>query len=81
MIKVERTTFRVDGIDEPCIIVSNDFAKVRLSKCYHYIGADSLYLYEYLDGEYNSSEEWEGDYDLLTDADAVRLAKKFCVYF
>ena len=80
MITVERTTFRVDGIDEPCIIVTDGFTKVRISKCYHYIGEDSLYLYEYLDGEYNNSEEWEGDYDLLTDADAVRLAKKFCVY-
>lgn len=43
-MKVERTTFECEGIHEPCIMVTSDsgYAQVRISKCYHYIGSDSL---------------------------------------
>ena len=79
-LKVKRTTFEADGVDEPCIIVSNDFAAVRISKCYHLIGEDSLFMTEFLDGEFNGQEEWVGDYDLLSDFDAVTLAKQYSAY-
>lgn len=81
-MKVERTTFECDGIQEPCIMVSNDdgHAKVRISRCYHYIGSDSLYMREILDGESNGEEEWRGNFDYLTDEDAIRIAKEFSAY-
>ena len=58
-MKVQRTTFYYEGIQEPCILVTSDseYAQVRISKCYHYIGSDSLYVREILDGEFNSEDE------------------------
>lgn len=81
-MKVQRTTFNCEGIQEPCIIVTSDseYAQVRISKCYHYIGSDSLYVREILDGEFNSEDEWTGDFDELTDEDAIDIAKKFSAY-
>ena len=80
MIEVKKTTYTVDGIQEPCFEVSDGYAMVRIAKCYHLLGHDTLYLTEYLDGEWNSSDERDGDFDDLTDFDAKRLAKEFCVY-
>ena len=79
-IEINRTTYNVEGSCEPCIDVSNGYTMVRISKCYHYIGKDSLYLTEYLDGEFNAREEVEGDFDSLTGNDVLSLAKKFSVY-
>ena len=81
-MKVQRTTFYCEGIQEPCILVTSDseYAQVRSSKCYHYIGADSLYVREILDGDLNSEDEWTGDFDELTDEDAIDIAKKFSAY-
>lgn len=79
-LKVERTTFEVDGIDEPCIMVGDGYAQVRISKCYHYIGNDSLYVREILDGEFNAEDEYKGDFDSLTDDEARRIARAFSVY-
>lgn len=81
-MKVQRTTFGCEGIQEPCIIVTSDseYAQVRISKCYHYIGSDSLYVREILDGEFNSEDEWTGDFDELTDEDAIDIAKKYSAY-
>ena len=81
-MKVQRTTFYCEGIQEPCILVTSDgeYAQVRISKCYHYIGSDSLYVREILDGEFNSEDEWTGDFDELTDEDAIRIAKKYSAY-
>lgn len=79
-IKVTRTTYMVEGMNEPCIEVSDGFTMVRISKCYHYIGKDALYLTEYFDGDFNNKEEWKGDFDRLTDGEAVSLAKRFSIY-
>lgn len=79
-LKVQRTTFHVEGIDEPCILVGEDDAQVRISKCYHIIGNNTLWVREILDGEFNSEEEFIGDYDSLTDDDARRIAKSYSVY-
>lgn len=79
-ITVTRTTHIIDGIAEPCIIVSNGYAEVRINKCYHYIGVNSLYMREFLDGEYNSFDEFRGDFDTLSDAEAIKLAKHFSIY-
>ena len=79
-IKVKRTTYNVDGIQEPCIIVSNGCAEVRISKCYHLIGKNTLYMRESLDGEFNGFDEFVGDFDSLTDVEAIRLAKEFSAY-
>lgn len=81
-MKIERTRFECDGIQEPCIMVTSDsgYAQVRISKCYHYVGSDSLYVREILDGEFNEEEEWRGDFGELTDEDAIRIAKEFSVY-
>lgn len=79
-LKVQRTTFQVDGIDEPCIIVGSEFAYVRISTMYHYIGRNSLYVAEFVDGQYNSSDELAGDFNHLSDDDARRIAKEYSVY-
>ena len=81
-MKVERTTFECEVIQEPCIMVTSDsgYAQVRISKCYHYIGSDSLYVREILDGEFNGEDEYIGDFDELTDEDAIRIAKEFSAY-
>ena len=81
-MKVQRTTFYCEGIQEPCILVTSDseYVQVRISKCYHYIGSDSLYVQEILDGDLNSEDEWTGDFDELTDEDAIDIAKKFSAY-
>ena len=81
-MKVQRTTFYCEGIQEPSILATSDteYAQVRISKCYHYIGSDSLYVREILDGEFNSEAEWTGDFDELTDEDAIRIAKKYSAY-
>ena len=81
-MKVERTTFECEGIQEPCIMVTSDsgYAQVRISKCYHYIGSDSLYVREILDGDFNGYDEYRGDFDDLTDEDAILIAKEFSAY-
>lgn len=79
-MKVERTTFEVEGVNEPCILVSDGYTEVRISKCHHIIGRDSLYLAEFLDGDFNGMDEWNGDFDDLRDKDAIRLAKAYSVY-
>lgn len=79
-LKVKRTTYKVDGVNEPCILVGEGTVQVRIAKCYHLIGKDTLYLTEFLNGEFNAQEEWDGDYDSLSVHDARELAKKFSVY-
>ncbi len=79
-LKVERTTFEVDGTNEPCIMVGEGFAQVRISKCYHYIGSDSIYVREILDGDFNAEDEYRVDFDSLTDDDARRIAREFSAY-
>ncbi len=79
-MKAKRTTFEVDGIKEPCIEVGEESCKVRISKFYHYIGKDTLLVAVFADGELNSKEEVKGDYDSLTFADAIRIAKETSAY-
>ena len=80
MIEVKKTTYEVEGCEEPCFDVTDGFTMVRIAKMYHYIGKDTLILTEYLDGKYNSSDEWTGDFDALSKAEAKRLAQKYSVY-
>lgn len=79
-LKVVRTTFKIEGIDEPCIMVGEGFAQVRISKCHHFIGRDSLYVREILDGEFNAEDEFTGDFDTLTDDEARCIAREFSAY-
>lgn len=79
-MEIKRTTFEVEGINEPCIEVSDGYTMVRISTCYHYLGENTLFVKEYLDGEFNAEEEMDGDFELLTDSDAIRIAKEFSVY-
>lgn len=86
-MKVKRTTFETEGTQEPCIIVSNDdeSVQVRISTCYHYIGSDTLYLREEIDGDYNSEDEiyfpdFCDELDDITDDDAITLAKQYSAY-
>lgn len=80
MITVNKTTYLVEGCQEPCFEVSDGSTMVRIAKMYHYIGRDTLAISEYLDGEWNGSEEQNGDFDSLTEKDAKRIAKEFSVY-
>lgn len=53
MIEVKKTTYMVDGCQEPCFEVSDGYTMVRIAKMYHYIGWNTLAMSEYLDGEWN----------------------------
>lgn len=79
-ISVKKTTFEVEGCKEPCIEVSNGCCMVRISKCHRLIGRSSLYIREYLDGFYNGEDEFTGNFDSLSDEDAIRLARQYSAY-
>ena len=80
MITVKKTTYEVEGCKEPCFEVSDGYTMVRIAKMYHLIGKNTLIVKEYLDGDYNSSEELDGDFDSLTPSSAKNIAQKFSVY-
>ena len=80
MITVKKTTYSVEGSQEPCYLVSNGFATVRIAKCHHLIGRNTLYVTTYIDGEWNSEEEVSGDFDSLTWMEARRIAEQNCAY-
>lgn len=83
-IEIKRTTFLIQCSQEPCIIVrnksNNPKTYVRISNCYHFIGSNSLYIEEFIDGDLNASEEYKGNFANLTDLEAIKLAKDFSVY-
>lgn len=80
MITVKKTTYEVEGCKEPCFEVTDGLTMVRIAKMYHYVGKDTIIIKEYVDGEFNSSEEWNGDFDSMTEAKAKQVAKAFSVY-
>lgn len=81
-LSVKRTKYSVEGAMAPCIEVSNtdNFIMVRIAPYYHLIGPNTLYITEYIDGEYNGSDEWDGDFNALSDRDAISIAKRYSVY-
>lgn len=79
-MKVERTDYLVQGYPEPCFEISNNDVLVRIATCYHYIGSNTLYVTEYINGELNSEEEIKGDFEALTEKDAKRIALENSVY-
>lgn len=81
-MKVKKTTYEVEGSIEPCYEVSSDdnSIMVRIATCYHYIGKNSLYVTEYIDGDFNSREEIDGDFKSLTSAKALQIAQSNSVY-
>ena len=80
MIEVKKTDYEVEGSKEPCFEVTDGFTMVRIAKMYHYVGKDTLVVSEYVDGDYNSTDELVGDFDSLTETDAKRIAKEYSVY-
>ena len=80
MINAKKTTYEVEGSTEPCFKVTDGYTMIRIAKMYHYIGESTLIIKEYLEGEFNSVDEWNGDFDSLTVTDAIRIAKKYSVY-
>lgn len=81
-MKTKKTTFEVEGCIEPCFEVSSDdgFVLVRIHPCYHLTGSNSLYVSEYLDGDFNSREEIRGDFEELDTFSAQELAEQMSVY-
>lgn len=79
-MKATKTTYMVEGCKEPCWEVTDGFSMVRISPFYHYVGRDTLLVSEYIDGDFNSEEEINGDFASLTASDAVRIAKENCAY-
>ena len=82
-LKVTRTTFEVAGVKTKCIIVSNGYTDVRISKSYiHEIvfNQPCLLMVEYLKGERKKEDVSLGDFDKLTDKEAIAMAKKFSDY-
>ena len=80
MIEVRKTTYEVGRCTEPCFEVTDGVTLVRIARMYHYIGRNALAITEFVDGDYNSSDEWTGDFDTLTESDAKRIALKYSVY-
>ena len=79
-LTVKKTTYTVQGSVEPCFEVTNGYAMVRIAPYYHYRGSDELIITEYLDGEWNSEDEWTGDFDNLTEDGAIEIATRYSVY-
>lgn len=79
-MKVTKTRIKKEGVSVPCFKIENGIAAVIISPCYHYIGSDTLYLAEFIDGELNKQEEWKGDFSMLCKNEALILAKEFCAY-
>lgn len=77
MSTIKKTTYEVEGSIEPCFEVTCGSAMVRIAKCYHYLGSDTIKMTEFLDGEFNGSDEYKGDFDTLNNAGAHLLAKEF----
>ena len=80
MIEVKKTTYNVEGIEEPCYEVTDGFTMVRIAKMYHYIGNDTLVVSEYLYGEFNGTEEIVGDFDSLSETYVKRIAHEQSAY-
>lgn len=80
MITAKKTTYKVDGCNEPCFEVTDGYTMVRIAKMYHLVGKNTIIITEYIDGEYNSSEEWTGDFDSMTKAKAIQVAKSYSAY-
>lgn len=79
-METKKTTYKVDGCTEPCFEVSDGYTLVRIAKFYHYVGHNTILVTEYLDGDFNSQEEMDLDFDSLSLTDAEQIAKKFSVY-
>jgi hypothetical protein len=80
MLEVKKTTYMVDGCEEPCWEVSNGYTMIRISKLYRIIGRPSIQITEFLGGEWNSCEEFDADFDELDSFFAERMAKQYSVY-
>ena len=80
MLEVKKTTYEVEGCKESCWEVSNGYTMVRIAPYYHYIGDNTILCTEYLDGDFNSQEEWERDFDSLDEREVLEIAKEFSVY-
>lgn len=74
------TTYEVDGCEEPCYEVTDGHTMVRLAPCYHYFGQTTTLVTEYLDGEFNSQEELDRDWDSLEVEDVVQIALYYSAY-
>lgn len=80
MLEIKKTTYMVEGCEEPCWEVSNGYTMVRISKLYRLVGRPTILLTEYLGGDWNGNEEFEAYFDGLDEFFAERMAKQFSVY-
>ena len=81
-MKAKKTSYNVDGCKEPCFEIKSDdgFVLVRLAPYYHYYGKTTIIATEYLDGDFNSREEINEDFESLTKTKAVKIATNYSVY-
>lgn len=80
-LKVKKGTYEPEeGCVEPCIIVTNGWCEIRIAKCYHYFGGNTLFVTEFHNGEFNSQQEINGDFNTLTKQEALRIAKSCSAY-
>lgn len=80
MLEIKKTTYMVEGCEEPCWEVSNGYTMVRISKLYRLVGRPTILLTEYLGGDWNGNEEFEADFDGLDEFFAERMARQYSVY-
>lgn len=80
MLEVKKTTFEVEGTTQECFIVTDGFSKVRICKCYHLYSHNTIFVTEWIEGDFNSEDEWDYDFDMLDEEDAVEIAKKYSIY-
>ena len=82
-LKVTRTTYELAGVKRKCIIVSNGYTDVRIGKdCIHEVvfNQPCVFMVEYLKGERKREDVSFGNFDELTDEEAIAMAKKFSDY-
>ena len=79
-VEVKETTYEVDGYKEPCFEVTDGYTLVRIAPCYHLIWKDAILITEYLDGEFNSSEELDYEWNDIDEEEALDIAKRYSAY-
>lgn len=79
-IKIKKTTYEVENSIEPCFEVSNGYCLIRIAPFYHLMSKTTILITEYLDGDFQSQEEWDIEFDYLDEYKAMEIAKEYSLY-
>lgn len=78
--EARKTTYEVDGCQEPCYEVNRGTVLVRIAPFYYYSGKKTIIITEYEDGIFESQEVWDIEWDELNLQSAVSIARQYSAY-